>query len=401
MNGIEKSVALIGIGNCGNQVVFLGEKNYGDLFDCVYINTSKEDLSQVKTLNENLIFKIGEEDEVSGSGKNRTKMKEYLRAEVKDILEDEFFQDAIFGKKYAYIIVSAAGGTGSGAGPVLFKLLEQTFPDTHFNLISVLPNMDSSEMELGNCLEFLKELYTKLDSPTYMIYDNESIADQQSSVIGLPIVNNAIIEDIRILTGIDNFPTPYESIDPADMESIATTPGRILVIRITKGITAKFMEDNDIGDVVIKAIKKSCHAETDRDKSVVRWGIITYFTEEVYKIYNPTAAISKISEFLGTASERFNHNAINDTGYEDRNFLYLIASGLSPIKDRKEKIDNKLRELAEEKEKIRIAKEKSEAIFSDADTGSSYNVVEERKKLERKANTKTSFKIADAFDDFM
>ena len=87
MSKAETKFAIIGIGNCGNQVAYLAEKKYGTLFESIYINTSSSDLSQIQPSNENLVFKIGDEDEVEGSGKNRSKMKEYLRSDIKNILE--------------------------------------------------------------------------------------------------------------------------------------------------------------------------------------------------------------------------------------------------------------------------------------------------------------------------
>lgn len=392
MSKEDKKIAIIGIGNCGNQVAYLAETKYSTLFDSIYINTSSSDLSQINPMNEDLLFKIGDEEEVEGSGKNRTKMKEYLKPEVKGIIEDENFQEAIMSKKYVFVVTSVAGGTGSGAGPVLFKLLENTFPDVNFILVAVLPYLESSLMEHGNSKEFLTELYEKLDNPTYMIYDNETVVDQPATV-SLTTVNNEIVEDIRIFTGIDNFSTPYESIDPADMESILTTPGRIIVARLKKNITEKTMEDNDLDDMIIKAIKRSCHAETDRNKKVVRWGIITHFTEEVNKLYRPT--LPKLVDFLGQYKERFNHNAINKTGQEDQNFLYFIASGLSPINDRTKKIDDQIAKLNKEDHDDEKYK------FVSGSDNTSYNVMEERKKQDKRANQKATLKISDIYDEFM
>ena len=319
-------------------------------------------------------------------------MKEYLRSDIKNILEDEKLQNAIVSKKYVFVIASVAGGTGSGAGPVLFSLIEQQYPEVHFILVSVLPYLESSLMEHGNSKEFLEELYNKLDSPTYMIYDNETVYDQPATV-SLTTVNNEIVEDLRVLTGVDNLSTPYESIDPADMESILTTPGRVIVVRLKKNLTEKAMEDTAIDDMIIRAIKRSCHAETDRNKRCLKWGIITHFTEEVNKLYRP--AMPKLADFLGNPKERFNHNAINTTGHDDQNFLYLIASGLSPINDRTKKIDDRILQLLSNEDE-----DKKDEFISNAN-GVSYNVMEERKKQDRKANQKATLKISETFDKFM
>ena len=388
---MSKKIVLIGVGNCGGQVASLAERKYTDLFDAVYINSSESDLAMIKSDN-NIKFKIGNRDEIEGSGKNRAKMKEYLLADINKILGNENFQNCVATKKYCYIITSAAGGTGSGAAPVLTEIMRQMFPDTNFILVGVLPNMNASLMEQGNALEFLTELYDLLgDTTTYMIYDNESTVELPPTT-ALSTVNEAIVEDLRVLSGIDNYPTPYESIDEADLESIISTPGRLLVTRVTTGLTEKSMEDDNLDDIIIKTIKRSAHAETDRNKKVVRWGIITYFTEEVNALYRPS--LDKLMNFIGTPFERFNHNAINDKN-ENLNFLYLITSGLSPINDRVLKITNRIEEL-----KAALAKDETNRYILSGE-GSSYSILEERKKVNRRTHQSEEVNPADIFKKFM
>lgn len=388
----KKSFALIGIGNCGSQVANLAEKKYPTLFDCIYINTSESDLAMVNTQESELKFKIGAKDEVEGSGKNREKMKEFLKADIKTILGNDKLQSTIAEKKYCFIIASAAGGTGSGAAPVLIEIMRQMFPDTNFILVGVIPKESSSLMELGNALEYLQELYDVIgDSLTYMLYDNESTADMPPTK-GLEIVNENIVEDIRILTGVDNFPTPYESIDEADMEAIITTPGRLIVTRVNKRLTEKSMEDSNLDDIIIKSIKNSCHVETDRNKRVVRWGIITYFTDPVNKLYS--SDLEKLRDFIGTPVERFNHNAINN-GKEDMNFLYMIASGLSPVNDRVQKITDRIDEL-----KNALANDDTTKYILSGE-GASYNVMEERRKADKRERQPEQVNANDIFSKFM
>lgn len=387
----EKKVAIIGVGNCGSQVAYLAEKKYPTLFDCIYINTSEADLSMVHS-EDSLKFKIGEKDEVEGSGKNRSKMKEYLKADINRIMGDKDLQNSIVEKKYAYIITSAAGGTGSGAAPILFEIMRKMFPDTNFILVTVLEKLSASLMEHGNSLEFLNELYDVLgNDATYMVYDNESTADLPATV-GLTTVNENIVEDLRILTGIDNYATPYESIDEADLESIITTPGRLLVARLTENLTEKNMEDSNLDEMIIKSIKKSCQCETDRNKKVVRWGIITFFTEAVNKLYS--ADLKGLIDFIGTPIERFNHNAINN-GNEKLNFMYVIASGLSPINDRVNKITERIEEL-----KASLANDESSKYVLSGE-GASYDVMAERKKQQKRASQPEAIDTNDIFSKFM
>ena len=175
MQNFEKNIGIIGVGNCGGQVAYLAERKYSTLFDSIYINTSQADLSMINS--QSIKFKIGNNNEIEGSGKNRTKMKGYLRNDIEKLLSDERFLNMIAGKKYVFIVTSAAGGTGSGAGPVLLEVLRQAFVDVHFILVGVLPRIQDSLADQGNALEFLAELYEGLgESTTYMMYDNETLS---------------------------------------------------------------------------------------------------------------------------------------------------------------------------------------------------------------------------------
>lgn len=388
---MEKKIAIIGVGNCGGQVANLAEKKYSTIFDSIYINTSDADLSMVKTQNTTNVYKIGEKNEVEGSGKNRARMKEYLEKDIEKLLNTKELQDCIINKKYVFIVSSIAGGTGSGAAPILMEFMRMMFPDTNFILVGVLPQLGASLMEHGNSIEFLDELYQVLnEDTTYMIYDNESTSNMPP-IRALEIVNENIVEDLRVLSGIDNYPTPYESIDEADMESIITTPGRLMVVRLNKDITEKSIEDNSLDEMIIKSIKQSNHAEIDRNKKVVRWGIITFFTDAVNRLY--TTDFDKLREFIGTPVERFNHNAINE-GNENLNFLHMIISGLSPINDRVKKITDRIDEL-----KNSLPNDESNKYIL-AGEGASYDVMEERKKADKKARQASAINTNDIFKKF-
>ena len=319
-------------------------------------------------------------------------MKNYLKEDINRILGDTNLQQCIAAKRYCFVITSAAGGTGSGAAPVLMEIFRQLFPDTNFILVGVLPQLGASLMEQGNAIEFLTELYEVLgEGTTYMIYDNDKTKDLPPTK-ALEVVNENIVEDLRVLTGVDNFPTPYESIDEADMESIITTSGRLVVTRVTAGLTEKSMEDNNLDKMIIKNIKESSHTETDRNKKVTRWGVITYFTEEVNRLYD--ANLPGLIDFIGTPVERFNHNAIN-SGAEELNFLYLVASGLSPINDRVKKITNRIQVLKEA-----LAKDETNKYILSGE-GASYNTMEERKKADKRAHQLDEVNPMDIFSKFM
>ena len=388
---MKKMTILFGIGNAGNQVASLAAKKYPDLFDAICINSSQADLSMIQKSDSVLTFKIGNDDEVEGSAKNRTRMKEYLKADIMNILNNKDLQDMISSKKYCFVVSSAGGGTGSASAPIMVDILKTFFPDTNFILVGILPAIGSSICEQGNAEEYLREVYSTLgESATYMMYDNEVVSNLPS-IKGLEVVNENIVEDLRVLTGIDNYPAQYDSMDEADMESVITTPGRLLVVRLTKGLTEKNLEDTKLDDMIITAIKKSCHAETDRNKVITRMGVITYFTPNVNNLY--TTNFESVYEFLGTPIERFNHNAVNDKS-ESMNFMYVLASGLSPTNDRATKIRDKIEEL----KKSLASDESSKYIYSGDSV--SYDMAAVRKRQDKQNRQVEAFNPILFFDKY-
>ncbi|MBD5583875.1 MAG: hypothetical protein HDQ88_02250 [Clostridia bacterium] len=387
---MEKRATLIGIGNCGSQVAYWGEKQYPELFDSIYINTSESDLNQVSTPDNPMKFKIGDPDEVEGSGKNRDKTKEYLQKDIMKLLSNEKFEETIVDKDYCFIIASTAGGTGSGASPVTYKLLKKNYPDTNFVLVFVLPKIDASLMEQGNTLEYLHEVYEVIgDDLVYMVYDNETVADM-SPLAGPAKVNEDIIEDIRVLVSVDNMDAKYSNIDMRDMMNIITNPGRLLVARITKGLTEKNLEETRLDDMYIQAIKHSSHAETDRNNKVDRIGFITYLTEPAYKLYPD---MEHLYEFLGEAFEKHSHNAENTTGRENLSYAHLIAGGLSPINDRTEKITERVNEL-----KNKMATDDKMKFILEG--GVSYNDIMEKRDKAAHLTENEKFTVDDIFGEF-
>ena len=389
---ISKKSAIIGIGNCGSQVADLAEKKYPDLFDSVFINTSEADLALVSTPDSPLKFKIGNESEVEGSGKDREKMKDYLQKDIfAKVLKNDMFQEAIGDKHYCFIVSSTAGGTGSGAAPIMYSILSQMFPDVHFILIFVLPQINASLMELGNTQDYLKEIYTKPTVPlVYMAYDNETVKDL-SILAGPAKVNNEIVEDLRTISCMDNYHAQFSSIDMADMENIVTNPGRLIVARINDHLSDKDLEDTTLSDKFIHAIKHSCHAETDRNKKVDVWGTITYLTSVGYDLIK--GPMESMYDFLGIPHTEYVHGAEN-TGKEELNFAYFLAGGLSPINDRAARIEERVEELTQ----AQSTNDDMSYIFS-GDSVSYSDTIRRRKEVAHK-NEGVEFDLEGIFQNF-
>ena len=334
------NVGVIGTGNCGNQVSVLAAKELG--CDVIAINSSKNDLS---TLPDSIPYiLIGDE---RGAGKKRDDAKKFLKDSIMDMIQDEKFQKFMKGKDVIFIVSSTGGGTGSGVAPLLSSIIRSSFRDAEGKekpvvLIGVLPKIGEAYATQTNTLEYLKELYKTLDDQTYMLYDNETLSKEPSYLM-MQKINQSIVDDIKVIRGDYNVPTPYASIDEKDMKMILETPGRICISSV-RDLKEKDLDNVDIEDLIIEQLKSNTHCELQRDMVVNRTGMISNLSENLNSIFDTN--IPKVQKFIGVPIEDFEHVAINPDRKMENN-VFLIMSGLTNINDRINKISDRIEEIEE------------------------------------------------------
>ena len=111
-----------------------------------------------------------------------------------------------------FIVSSTGGGTGSGTAPLMADIIGKTFADVKTILVGVLPVNNEALSAHSNTLEYLEELYGKLSNQTYMLYDNDKLADIPSYKM-MEQVNLEIVKDIDVLRCQYNLTTRFDSID--------------------------------------------------------------------------------------------------------------------------------------------------------------------------------------------
>lgn len=356
------NVGVIGIGNCGNQVARLAftEANC----DVYALNTSEDDLA---TLPDAIPRRcIGNAE---GSGKDRKLAQKYLKESIMEVLREEEFGKFMAEKDMIFIVSSTGGGSGSGAAPILHEAIRSAFKTPegelplNIILIGVLPRLAEGESTQANMLAYMHELYDVVDRPTYMIYDNNNFSKESAPKV-LEMVNREIVEDIKVLRGQYNNQTIYDSMDPKDMKICLLGPGRVVVATI-QDIKEKDLDDKDIEDLIIEKLKKSAHAELQRDGIIANTGLITNLSQKLSAGFD--THLGKVREFVGEPGEEFLHTCIN--GKDFPNNVSLILTGLSKISDRIDKTRERLDEIAKKKSAqeergVEISSEELEALDS-------------------------------------
>lgn len=335
------NIGIIGVGNAGGQNAALAAERLG--VDALCLNSSQKDLD---TLGNNVTkILIGDS---KGAGKNRDEAKLFVKNSLRSMIADDRVKKFFVGgengeaKDFVFVISSTGGGTGSGAAPLLTEILKSIYTDVNFIIIGILPSINEAMSAQVNTLEYFKELYETSSGVPYMVYDNEKMCDKAVNVM-MEGINAAIVDDIDILRGSHQISTKYSAIDEKDMTSILTTAGRI-VIAGAKNIKEKMLDKTSIDELIIEDFKSNAHAETNRDKVVHRLGIISVLDNRCSEKFD--GQVQAVQEFVGTPVETFQHFAIKDDNNSGLpNDVIVIASGLSKLDDRIDRIKERIDEI--------------------------------------------------------
>ena len=332
-------IGVIGIGNTGNQVAALAKERLN--VPVIAINSSEKDLETVPdTIPKKL---IKDKDGLSnGAGKDRLLAKKYLKDSVMNIIKDEEVLKLVTPLDVVFIVSSTGGGTGSGTAPMLYKILSSILHDVKIILVGVLPVNNEALSAHVNTLQYLEELYTVLENPTYMLYDNDKLADMPSYQI-MQKVNNEIVSDMDVLCCTYNYTTKFDSIDDRDMTRLISFPGRIVVSRI-EDFKEKDCDNVSIEDMIINDLKRNTHVEAQRDKKIMASGIITNLSQALTEEFDNN--VPKVREFSGEPLHAFNHIYVNEDRKQPNN-VFFIMSGLTPVNDKINLISDRVDEINE------------------------------------------------------
>lgn len=230
----KSRILLIGAGRCGNKIV--DEMiSYDPTYSGLFINTTKTDLSDLENLTKRNVFVI---PNASGTGKNRSLAKEYLREErgkIQEIMEGYDQQDTIL------CIASVDGGSGSGITPTLIKMIDLLTEGTKkINLLAVFPKMDEGKIAMENTIEFWKEIAQLIEDnvlASIMFVDNNKRKTESE-------INEKIIEDLDACYSANG------TTDEEDSEIVNNASGYKIVLNLEDGFET-------LDDAIEEAIEDS------------------------------------------------------------------------------------------------------------------------------------------------
>jgi len=212
---LTKEFSFICIGQAGGNIGSLFEAKGHDV---LYINTSIEDLNTLPNAKHKYHITSAE-----GSAKSRDRAKGLIISNWDEI--EVWISEAIQHPSIIFVVFSAAGGTGSGASPMLMDYLIQNNQDTtqidavtisdsdttRIGAITILPDKGESLQAQANAYECLQELRQLEDAGPVFVIDNEGHKDRLA-------LNSEFVDLFETILKLPDFADVRGSIDLADIK---------------------------------------------------------------------------------------------------------------------------------------------------------------------------------------
>ena len=278
---MKKDIAFLAIGQAGGNIGKLFEALR---FKVLYVNTSMEDLSTLADAKHVYHITDGE-----GAARDRDRAKELVAA---DILDLRYEITKTFTEEFIFVIFSAGGGTGSGAGPMMIAYLSELFPDSVICGITILPAARESIKARYNAFECFIEL-EKLNAGSLFVIDNNGKPDKFA-------LNETFVSLFMNMLKMTGYTDERGNIDVKELKEVLSATGTALISvlpsgqsstprlidSLKNGIFARLEEDHN---VQYMALSMASEINTDAFMSVMGT------PEDIFQGYNPDATICVMS----------------------------------------------------------------------------------------------------------
>lgn len=304
------SIGILGVGQAGANMADLAHQRGISVFA---INTSQEDLDAVSFRHNRVL--IGNK---GGTAKDRKLAVSEFKDFYKSVLEN--VKNWAITEKLEVIIVSfsTGGGTGSGIGPVLCRIMSETMDNITVIAMPILASNSESLGSLANSIECMSQLLN-LSLPMIVV-DNEKIKDKVSKRRLYTAINSEAIDNIQLISEINNKNSKYGNIDKRDLLRIISTPGMISFSVIFKDLMD---EKTPITEIISTSIDSSIYAPIEYDKKVSCISMIAECNDAMLERVSQTELYS----LLGQPLEVYEGIYAPDDSDSER--ISFILSGLS------------------------------------------------------------------------
>ena len=303
MTTIIEETLFICVGQAGGNIGQLLE-NHG--CNVLNINSSPQDLATLNAKHKHLI------EGGDGCSKDRLKAKQLVKndfAAIKELI-GRYAKSA----KIIMVIFSAGGGTGSGAGPALAKMLTRHYPDAIVPMATILPAVSESYMANANAYACFQDILKVDKSGACFVLDNQEFSNKLD-------INEQFVEYLLSFLAIpDKDKSVISNVDASEVRT-ALSAHNMALLAVSPTLPALF---EDLANGIF------AKAETDKQ--------IEYITLSL--------ADTSISEAQIQTDLRKNFGTPKDCfmTYNSRGMNIAMMSGLSYPAGRLKKIEQYLDE---------------------------------------------------------
>lgn len=329
---MELKVGVIGMGNCGGQMADLAS---GAGFDAIAINASKDDMDTL--VNKVECFLIGDG---LGTGKSRDTAKEFMD-EHSNIYKDERLIQFVTSHDVIMVTTSIGGGFGSGSSISIVDVLSRIYPEKLIIPTGVMPFSAEGYTAQNHSVEWIQELES-MEVP-YILYDNDKYTGS-SEEAACDIVNNNFVDDLCVIRGDYIYDTKTGGIDPRDLMTTLSTPGRLVLGSILN------IDDDDLVDKsLIKTIQKhitirTAHADLVDDKQILASATMYHLPEE-FDAYKGNVR-ADLQEIYGEHISDYSNFSNMTEGEDTVPSIAIILAGLTQPQTRIGKLVKRRDKLA-------------------------------------------------------
>jgi len=280
---MRELVAWIGLGQCGGNIAKLFEEKG---YNCLYINTSQEDLATLDDVK--FLYHIPKGE---GCNKSRRKAKKLVAEDYSEVLNQ--IKEKL-SEEYVGVVFSTGGGTGSGIAPLLIDLLTQQTSKKVF-AVAVMPSKKESYVTNSNTYECFKELEALQKLGATFVLDNNK--DDKLKV------NKRFVRAFEKFVEIPKHHSVRGNIDVSELKEFLTARGAAII-----GVAEKDNKEKVSSARVIESLSNNIFApiETDRVVKYVALSALNPIDDnelkkflgewlDIYKGKNPMLTVAAVS----------------------------------------------------------------------------------------------------------
>ncbi|MFC1952318.1 tubulin/FtsZ family protein [Chloroflexota bacterium] len=199
---------VVGFGQCGNRIAdefnrlnarARFHRRIPILADAFAVNTDSADLSMLSNIKSDYTHRIligNRKTNSHGVGKINALGAQIAKQDGDKVISAIRSTERFYDSDAFLLIASAAGGTGSGAMPIMAKMLKERFKDKPVYALIAMPfehEEKTDTMTIFNSATCLKAIYSVADA--VFLVDNQRYIEKDSSLINnLAAINKLIVE---------------------------------------------------------------------------------------------------------------------------------------------------------------------------------------------------------------